>query len=96
MDDARPRLYRGNLPAWGRLTRVREMKRIWPVAMCIGLLVACHQQSNVRREVWPPPSEPAPAVAEAPAPPPKVLDPVIVELSDRSTVMQVRKHLKVH
>ena len=61
--------------------------------MCIGLLVACHQQSNVRREVWPPPSEPAPAVAEAPAPPPKVLDPVIVELSDRSTVMQVRKQL---
>ena len=69
------------------------MKQIWPFAMCIGLLVACHQQSNVRREVWPPPSEPAPAVAEAPAPPPKVLDPVIVELSDRSTVMQVRKQL---
>jgi len=61
--------------------------------MCIGLLVACHQQSNVRREVWPPPSEPAPVVAEAPAPPPKVLDPVIVELSDKSTVMQVRKQL---
>ena len=69
------------------------MKQIWPFAMCIGLLVACHQQSNVRREVWPPPSEPAPAVAEAPAPPPKVLDPVIVELSEKSTVMQVRKQL---
>ena len=69
------------------------MKQIWPFAMCIGLLVACHQQSNVRREVWPPPSEPAPAVAEAPAPPPKVLDPVIVELSEKSTVMQVRRQL---
>ena len=69
------------------------MKRIWPLAMCIGLVVACHQQANVRREVWPPSSEPEPVVAEAPAPPPKVLDPVIVELSDKSTVMQVRKQL---
>ncbi|MBW2223322.1 MAG: transglycosylase SLT domain-containing protein, partial [Deltaproteobacteria bacterium] len=69
------------------------MKRIGPFAICIGLVVACHQQKNVRREVWPPPSEPPPAVAEAPAPPPKVLDPVLVELSDKSTVMQVRKQL---
>ncbi|MBW1762541.1 MAG: transglycosylase SLT domain-containing protein [Deltaproteobacteria bacterium] len=69
------------------------MKRIWPFAMCIGLVVACHQQKNVRREVWPPPSEPQPVVAEAPAPPPKVLDPVIVELPEKSTVMQVRKQL---
>jgi hypothetical protein len=69
------------------------MKRIWPFAMCIGLVVACHQQKNVRREVWPPPSEPAPVVAEAPAPPPKVLDPVIAELPEKSTVMQVRKQL---
>jgi hypothetical protein len=61
--------------------------------MCIGLLMGCHQQKNVRREVWPPPSEPQPVVAEAPAPPPKVLDPVIVELPEKSTVMQVRKQL---
>ncbi len=60
------------------------MKRIWPLAMCIGLLVACHQQQNVRREVWPPPAEPAPVVTAAPAPPPKVLDPVIVELPDNA------------
>ena len=69
------------------------MKRIWPFAICIGLVVACHQQQNVRREVWPPPGEPQPAVAKAPAPPPKVLDPVLVELPERSTVMQVRKQL---
>jgi soluble lytic murein transglycosylase len=71
------------------------MKRIWPFGVCIGLLVACHQQSNVRREVWPPPSKPQPAAAapEVPAPPPKVLDPVIVELPEKSTVMQVRKQL---
>ena len=74
------------------------MKRIWPFATCIGLVVACHQQQNVRREVWPPPAEPAPKVAETTepataAPPPKVLDPVIVELSDRSAIMQVRKQL---
>ena len=71
------------------------MKRIWPFAMCIGLVVACHQQQNVRREVWPPASEPEPVVAEAPAPspPPKVLDPVIVELPEKSIVMQVRKQL---
>ena len=61
--------------------------------MCIGLVVACHQQQNVRREVWPPSNEPTPVVAEAPAPPSKVLDPVIVELPERSTVMQVRKQL---
>jgi soluble lytic murein transglycosylase len=61
--------------------------------MCIGLVVACHQQQNVRREVWPPPGEPQQAVAKAPAPPPKVLDPVLVELPERSTVMQVRKQL---
>ncbi|MFW2387881.1 MAG: transglycosylase SLT domain-containing protein [Polyangiales bacterium] len=69
------------------------MKRILPFAMSMGLLVACHQQANVRREVWPPAAEPEPAVATAPAPPPKVLDPVIVELPDKSTVMQVRKQL---
>ena len=69
------------------------MKRIWPFAMCIGLVVACHQQQNVRREVWPPASEPEPVVAEAPAPPPRVLDPVIVELPEKSIVMQVRKQL---
>jgi soluble lytic murein transglycosylase len=61
--------------------------------MCIGLVVACYQQKNVRREVWPPPNEPQPVAAEAPAPPAKVLDPVIVELPDKSTVMQVRKQL---
>ena len=59
----------------------------------MGLLVACHQQQNVRREVWPPAAEPPPVVAEAPAPPAKVLDPVIVELPDKSPVMQVRKQL---
>jgi soluble lytic murein transglycosylase len=74
------------------------MKRIWPFATCIGLLVACHQQQTVRREVWPPPNEPKPAAppatTQAPAPPPpKVLDPVIVELPDKSPVMQVRKQL---
>ena len=81
------------MPALGGLTRVGQMSRIWPFAMCIGLVVACHQQQNVRREVWPPSNEPTPVVAEAPAPPPKVLDPVIVELPERSTVMQVRKQL---
>jgi soluble lytic murein transglycosylase len=76
------------------------MKRIWPFATCIGLLVACHQQQTVRREVWPPPTDPEPAApspaaakAQVPAPPPKVLDPVIVKLPDRSPVMQVRKQL---
>jgi len=69
------------------------MKRIWPFVLSTGLLVACHQQQNVRREVWPPPAEPQPVVAEAPAPPPKVLDPVIVELPHKSPVMQVRKQL---
>jgi len=69
------------------------MKRIWPVATCMGLLMACHQEQNVQREVWPPPAEPQPVVAAAPAPPPKVLDPVIVELRDKSPVMQVRKQL---
>jgi soluble lytic murein transglycosylase len=69
------------------------MRRIWPFAMCIGLLFACHQQQNVRREVWPPATEPQPVVAEAPAPPPKVLDPVVVELPEKSMVMQVRKQL---
>ncbi len=70
------------------------MKRIWPFAVCIGLVVACHHQENVRREVWPPPGEAQPQVAAAePAPPPKVLDPVIVELPDKSIVMQVRKQL---
>lgn len=81
------------------LIRVLGMKRIWPFATCIGLLVACHQQQSVRREVWPPPSEPQPAVAQTPTQPPaqgpapKVLDPVIVELPDKSAVMQVRKQL---
>lgn len=69
------------------------MRRIWPFAMCIGLVVACHQQQSVRREVWPPPSKPQPVVAEAPAPSPKVLDPDIVELPEKSMVMQVRKQL---
>ena len=69
------------------------MNRIWPFATCIGLLVACHQQQNVRREVWPPAAEAPAVVAAAPAPPPKVLDPVIVELPDKSPVMQVRKQL---
>ena len=57
------------------------MKRIWPFAMSIGLLVACHQQQNVRREVWPPANQPKPAVAaaETPVAPPTVLDPVVVE-----------------
>ncbi len=71
------------------------MRRIWPFAACIGLVVACHQQKNVRREVWPPPSEPEPKVVAAePAPPPKVLDPVIAELPDKHIVMQVRKQLE--
>ena len=71
------------------------MKRCWPLAACLGLLVACHQQQNVRREVWPPPgSEPAePTVAEVPPPPPKVLDPVLVAVSEKSTVGQVRRQL---
>jgi len=69
------------------------MNRIWPFATCMGLLVACHQQQNVRREVWPPAAEPPPVVAAAPVPPAKVLDPVIVELPDKSPVMQVRKQL---
>jgi len=71
------------------------MKRIWPFAACVGLLVACHQPQNVRREVWPPPrSEPVqPVVAEAPPPPPKVFDPVVVQVSDKSTVGQVRRQL---
>ncbi len=69
------------------------MNRIWPFATCIGLLVACHQQQNVRREVWPPAAEPAPVVAAAPAPPAKVLDPAIVALPDKSPVMQVRRQL---
>ncbi len=69
------------------------MNRIWLFATCIGLLVACHQQQNVRREVWPPAAEPAPVVAAAPAPPAKVLDPAIVALPDKSPVMQVRRQL---
>ena len=60
----------------------------------MGLLLACHQQQSVRREVWPPTIEPEPVVAAAaPAPPAKVLDPVVVELPDKSPVMQVRKQL---
>ena len=70
------------------------MTRIWALACCFGLLVACHQQQNVRREVWPPLEGPKRVVAEAPAPPPKVLDPKVVELSDRSTVMQARRALE--
>ncbi|MGB5695746.1 MAG: transglycosylase SLT domain-containing protein [Polyangiales bacterium] len=69
------------------------MKRIWPFATCIGVLIACSQPQNVRREVWPPQAEPKPVVTEAPVPAPKVLDPVIVELPDKSVVMQVRKQL---
>ena len=63
----------------------------------MGLLLACHQQQNVRREVWPPTADPEPVAAAAapapPEPPAKVLDPVIVELPDKSPVMQVRKQL---
>lgn len=71
------------------------MKRIWPLAWCFGLLMSCHQQQSVRREVWPPAKEPAPpAVAHAPAPPPKVLDPKVVEISNRSPVMQARRALE--
>ncbi len=77
------------------------MTRIWPLALAMGLLLACHQQQNVRREVWPPPSEkPAVATTEpaeaapVPEPPPKVLDPMIVQLPERSVVMQVRKQLQ--
>ena len=71
------------------------MKRIWPLAACLGLLVACHQQQNVRREVWPPAKadEPTPVTVEAPEPAPKVLDPIIVSVPDKSTVAQVRKQL---
>lgn len=71
------------------------MKRIWPLAACCGLLVACHQQQNVRSEVWPPSGADAaqPEVAEAAPPPPKVLDPVVVKVSDKSTVGQVRRQL---
>ncbi|MEM8607056.1 MAG: transglycosylase SLT domain-containing protein [Myxococcota bacterium] len=74
------------------------MKRVWPLAWCFGLLMSCHQQQHVRREVWPPPKESAPVVAHAPAPtpapPPKVLDPTVVEMSDRSPVMQSRRALE--
>jgi soluble lytic murein transglycosylase len=72
------------------------MKRIWPLAACLGLLVSCHQQQSVRREVWPPPkvSTPKPVTAEAPAPPPRVLDPVIVEVADKSTIAQVLRQLE--
>jgi soluble lytic murein transglycosylase len=71
------------------------MKRIWPFAMSIGLLVACHQQQNVRREVWPPANQAKPSVVAAAAPvePPKVLDPVVVVLPEKSPVMQVRRQL---
>lgn len=71
------------------------MKRIWPFAMSIGLMVACHQQQNVRREVWPPANQAKPAVVTAAAPvePPKVLDPVVVVLPEKSPVMQVRRQL---
>jgi soluble lytic murein transglycosylase len=62
--------------------------------LCLGLVVSCHQQQNVRREVWPPSAEkPEVATAQPPTPPPKVLDPVIVTLPDKSAVMQVRKQL---
>jgi soluble lytic murein transglycosylase len=54
--------------------------------------MACHQQQHVRREVWPPNKE-KPAVAQTPTTTPKVLDPKIVELSDRSTVMLARRAL---
>ncbi|MDH3202910.1 MAG: transglycosylase SLT domain-containing protein [Myxococcales bacterium] len=70
------------------------MMRIWALACCCGLLVACHQQQNVRREVWPPLKGPKQAVAQTPTPPPKVLDPKVVELSNRSTVMQARRALE--
>ncbi len=70
------------------------MMRIWPLACSFGLLLACHQQQNVRREVWPPLEGPKRAVTQTPAPPPKVLDPKVVKLSDRSTVMQARRALE--
>ncbi|MDH3485074.1 MAG: transglycosylase SLT domain-containing protein [Myxococcales bacterium] len=70
------------------------MMRIWALACCCGLLVACHQQQNVRREVWPPLKGAKQAVAQTPTPPPKVLDPKVVELSNRSTVMQARRALE--
>ncbi|MGB5812376.1 MAG: hypothetical protein WBG86_17695, partial [Polyangiales bacterium] len=70
------------------------MKRVWPLAYCMGVLMACHPQQQARPEVWPPSKEPAPVVAHAPAPPPKVLDPTEVELSDRTPVMQARHALE--
>ncbi len=70
------------------------MMRIWALACCFGLLAGCHQQQNVRREVWPPLEGPKRVVAEGPAPPPRVLDPKVVKLSDRSTVMQARRALE--
>jgi soluble lytic murein transglycosylase len=70
------------------------MMRIWALACCFGLLAGCHQQQNVRREIWPPLEGPKRVVAESPAPAPKVLDPKVVKLSDRSTVMQARRALE--
>ncbi len=70
------------------------MMRIWALACCFGLQAGCHQQQNVRREVWPPLEGPKRVVAEGPAPPPRVLDPKVVKLSDRSTVMQARRALE--
>ena len=63
--------------------------------MCIGLLVACHQQKNVRREVWPPPAEPEPKVAETatPEPAPKVLDPVVVDLPGAAGLRIAADHM---
>ena len=55
--------------------------------------MGCHPQQTVRSEVWPPPKEPAPSVAKAPARPPKVLDPKVVEIADHSPVMQAREAL---
>ncbi|MEM7137429.1 MAG: transglycosylase SLT domain-containing protein [Myxococcota bacterium] len=69
------------------------MKRVWPLACCFGLLMGCHQQQHARPEMWPPQKAPAPVAAHAPAPPPKVLDPTLVEISDRSPVMQARRAL---
>ncbi len=70
------------------------MMRIWALACGFGLLVACHQQQTVRREIWPPLEGPKRVVTQTPAPPPKVLDPKDVELSDRSPVMQARRALE--
>ncbi len=73
------------------------MIRVWLLA--VGLLVSCHHEQNVRREVWPPTkgAEPVPKVAETtvtPAAPARVLDPNIVALPHKSAVEQARSALE--